>query len=74
MNSTVLSNEQIAKLSAQQRLELIQALWDSLDQDDLPITPAHAAELERRMETHEQDAATAEPWDVVHKRIERSLP
>ena len=74
MTTTVLSSEQIAKLSAQQRLRLIEALWDSLEQDDLPITSAQAAELDRRTETYEQGATTAEPWDVVRKRIERNLP
>ena len=64
----------IAKLTAEQRLMLIEALWDSLEQDDLPVTPAQAAELDRRMETYEQDVANAQPWEAVRKRIERNLP
>ena len=74
MNTPVLSPEQIAKLSARERLALIGALWDSLVQGDLPITPAQAAELDRRDETYEQDAASAQRWEVVRKRIERNLP
>ncbi len=74
MSISILSPEQIAKLTAEQRLALIEALWDSLEQDDLPITPAQAAELDRRMETYEQDAANAQPWEAVRKRIERNLP
>ncbi len=74
MSTTILSPEQIAELAAEQRLALIEALWDSMEQDDLPITPAQAAELDRRMETYEQDAANAPPWEVVRKRIERNLP
>ena len=73
-NILVLSSKQIAKLSAGERLALIEALWDSLEQGDLPITPAQAAELDRRDETYEQDAAGAQPWEVVKKRIERNLP
>ncbi len=73
MSTSILSPEQIAKLTAEQRLALIEALWDSLEQDDLPITPAQAAELDRRMETYEQDAVNAQPWEAVRKRIERNL-
>ena len=74
MTDTVLSPEQIARLTPEQRLALIEVLWDSLEQDDLPVTAEQAAELNHRTTTYEQDAAGAQPWDVVRKRIERNLP
>ena len=74
MTDILLSPEQIAQLTPEQRLALIEVLWDSLEQDDLPVTPAQAAELDRRMATYELDAAKAQPWDTVRKRIERNLP
>ena len=74
MGTTVLSPEQIAQLTPHQRLDLIEALWDSLADDDIPVTPAQTAELDRRMATYEYDAAEAQPWDDVRKRIERNLP
>jgi putative addiction module component (TIGR02574 family) len=74
MNTAILSSEQIAKLSARERLALIEVLWDSLEQGDLPITPAQAAELDSRDETYEHDAAKAQSWEIVRKRIERNLP
>jgi len=74
MAASVLSAEQIAKLTPEQRIALIEVLWDSLEEHELPITPAQAAELDRRMATFEQDAAEAQPWDVVRQRIERNLP
>ena len=74
MSTTILSVEQIARLSAEERLTLIETLWDSLEQDDVPVTPAQAAELDRRDQTYERDAANAQPWDVVRKRIQRNLP
>lgn len=73
MTITVLSSEQIAQLTTQQRLALIEALSDSLEQDDLPVTPAQAAELDRRTATYKQDAAAAQSWADVRKRIERNL-
>ena len=74
MTNIVLSPEQIARLTPEQRLALIEVLWDSLDQEDVPITPVQTAELDRRRVTYEQDAANAQPWDAVRKRIERNLP
>ncbi len=73
MTNAVLSPEEIARLTPEQRLALIEALWDSLEQDDLPVTAAQTAELDRRMAIYEQDALTAHPWDAVRKRIERNL-
>jgi putative addiction module component (TIGR02574 family) len=74
MTNAVLSPEEIARLTPEQRLALIEALWDSLEQDDLPVTAAQAAELDRREATFEQDKLNAQPWDAVRKRIERNLP
>ena len=74
MSTTILSVEQIARLSAEERLTLIETLWDSLEQDDVPVTPAQAAELDRRDQTYERDAANARLWDMVRKRIQRNLP
>lgn len=45
-------------LSQQERLDLIEALWDSINPDDVPLTPAQSAEIQRRLETLDQDIAT----------------
>ena len=44
-------------LSQQERLDLIEALWDSLDPDAVPVTAAQKGELQRRLETLDQDIA-----------------
>lgn len=36
-------------LSVQERIDLIEALCDSLDSDAVPITPAQAEEIDRRL-------------------------
>jgi putative addiction module component (TIGR02574 family) len=38
----------IARLTPQERLDLIGELWDSLAAEDVPLTPAQEAELARR--------------------------
>ncbi|MGQ9365811.1 addiction module protein [Azospirillum sp. A39] len=51
-------------LTPRQRLALISELWDSLETGDVPLTPAQAAEIDRRVATldedikHGQDAST----------------
>jgi len=39
----------IASLTPMERLDLISRLWDSLDADDVPLTQAQSAELDRRL-------------------------
>lgn len=55
----------IARLSPQERLDLIGALWDSLAADDVSLTPAQSDELARRMTTFEADVLKAIPWDDI---------
>ena len=42
-------------LTARQRLELIGELWDSLGPGDVPLPPAQAAEIDRRLATLDRD-------------------
>ncbi len=67
--SRVLSRDAIEQLSINERLELIEELTESLDGDQLPLTPAQGAELDRRMETFERDAAEGVTWEVLRARL-----
>jgi putative addiction module component (TIGR02574 family) len=67
--SRVLSRAAIAQLSTNERLELIEELTESLDGDQLALTPAQSAELDRRMETFERDAAEGVTWEVLRARL-----
>ncbi len=55
----------IARLSPQERLDLIGALWDSLTSDDVALSPAQEAELARRMTTFDADVLKATPWEEI---------
>jgi putative addiction module component (TIGR02574 family) len=53
-------------LTPDQRLELIEALWDSLTpQEAAPISPELAAELDRRVAEMETDPTSGRPWEEV---------
>jgi putative addiction module component (TIGR02574 family) len=55
----------ISRLTPQERLDLIARLWESLDMNDVPLTPAQGAELDRRLVTADADLADSVPWDVL---------
>jgi putative addiction module component (TIGR02574 family) len=65
----------IESLSRDERLDLLEKLWDSLSQTpaDVPVTPAQLAELDRRSDGLDQDAAKGRalgvPWDEVVRQL-----
>jgi putative addiction module component (TIGR02574 family) len=65
----------IESLSRDERLDLLERLWDSLSEApaDVAVTPAQQAELERRSDALDQDAAKGRalgvPWDEVVRQL-----
>jgi len=63
----------LLKLSPGERAELALALWESLDESDreaaVDLTPAQAAEFERRLAEHHADPSTAIPWSEVRRKL-----
>jgi putative addiction module component (TIGR02574 family) len=59
-------------LSTDERLNLLEDLWESLSKNPaaLPLTDAQRAELDRRLDDLEQDGPTGIPWDEVLARIQ----
>jgi putative addiction module component (TIGR02574 family) len=58
-----------ARLSPRQRLDLIEALWESLDDKDVPVTEAQRAELDRRIAVLDQDREQSIPWDQLRAEL-----
>jgi len=61
----------ISRLSPEERLELLEQLWDSLSSapEAVPLTDAQRAELDRRLDEIDQDGPIGIPWDEVMRRI-----
>ena len=59
---TRLTPDEVARRSVSERLDLIGQLWDSLTDEDLPLTVAQRTELERRLQTFERDRADSVTW------------
>jgi putative addiction module component (TIGR02574 family) len=68
-----LSQFGIDRLDAQQRVELIGLIWDSLP-DDAPYAPPdwHIKELERRIAAADANPGAGEPWETVLTRLLKS--
>ncbi len=56
-------------LPPDERLRLAEELWDSLTADDVPLTDAQVAELDRRRASLAANPESARPWDEVHARM-----
>lgn len=56
----------IDRLTAEERLELIGLIWDSLEEAAVfPIPESHIRELERRLEAAESNPSAGTPWEIV---------
>ena len=57
---------QIGNLSAAEKVELLDAVWESLEADALSsLTEAQRTELDYRIARHEQDPSDLIPWEQV---------
>ena len=61
----------IASLTLDERLRLLEQLWDSLaaKPEGIPLTDAQRAELDRRLDELDGEGPVGIPWDEVLSRI-----
>jgi putative addiction module component (TIGR02574 family) len=66
----------IANLSAEERLRLLEELWDSLSAtpEAIPLTNAQPEELDRRLDDLDRDGPAGIPWEEVLRRIRSGIP
>lgn len=73
MTSPALDLAALRRLSVHERLQLVEALWDTIAQDApdeaLPMTPELAAELQRRLAEHRAHPEAAIPWEAVRAEL-----
>jgi len=62
---------EIERLSPQERLDLIEELWNSLEGVDLRVQPARAAELERRLQTLDDDIGRRQEAGALGAELRR---
>ncbi len=61
----------IGDLSAEERLRLLEQLWESLSAtpEAVPLTNAQREELDRRLDELDRDGPAGIPWEEVLIRI-----
>jgi putative addiction module component (TIGR02574 family) len=62
------------RLTPSERLALISQLWDSLEDDQLPVTAAQQAELDSRLATLDQDRRAGITWAALKTELEQRCP
>ncbi|MHC4065004.1 MAG: addiction module protein [Planctomycetota bacterium] len=62
----------LSNLSVEEKLQLIEDLWDSVADDPkaLPLTDAQAEELDRRLDAYRQDGDPGRSWREVLDELE----
>ena len=70
----MLTHDQIARLTPDERLVLIAQLWDSLDDHQVQLTPAQQVELERRLATLDHDRSQSVTWETLKEELQQRCP
>lgn len=65
----ILTSAELSDLPVDERLDLIEALWDSLARDTMPVPDWHITELDRRLAAHQSDPSGGTPWLDVRDRV-----
>ena len=64
---------QIDSLTRDERLDLLERIWDSLTPEDVPVTDAQRQELDRRSDAVDRDLAAGRelgvPWEEVARQL-----
>jgi putative addiction module component (TIGR02574 family) len=61
----------LLQLSLDERIQLVEDLWDSIaaDPEALSLTEAQKLELDRRLDDYHRHPEVSSPWSVVRERM-----
>ncbi len=64
---------QVKQLSVAERMELISAVWESLDPNEIPVSDSEKALLDARLEDLKQNPRDQSAWPEVRERLKQRL-
>lgn len=67
-------HDDLTRLTPPERLALITQLWDSLQDDEVPLIASQQTELEHRLATIDQDRREGITWEALKRDLERRCP
>jgi putative addiction module component (TIGR02574 family) len=70
MNAALL--DAVKSLPLPDRLELVDAVWETIAAEgyEPPLTEGQSAELQRRLDEHRANPASAIPWETIRTELQ----
>ncbi len=68
-----LTQDELTRLTPPERLALISQIWDSLEEEHIPLSAAETSELDRRLAAINQDRREGITWETLRAELERRL-
>jgi putative addiction module component (TIGR02574 family) len=65
-----MDDDAILALSPEERLDLIDRLWESLEPEHISLTPEQEAELDRRVALLDAGKADIRPWEEFKAELD----
>ena len=65
----MLTRDDVKTLTADQKLELMDLLSESFEDEQIPVSPEVRNEVESRLKTYDEDKKTAMPWRDALRRL-----
>ena len=66
--------DEIVRLSPPERLALIAQLWDSLDHNQIPLSPGQRDEINRRLLSLDRDREHGVSWAALKAELAQRCP
>lgn len=64
---------QLTSLSVEERLQVVEAVWNSLESVPVTMSPEQREELNRRVDAYEADPSRVLSWDQLLERLRGRL-
>ena len=66
--------QEILKLSVAERIELVEAIWDSIADapESLPVTAAQKRELDRRLAEYQKNPGAGRTWGEIRDSLDET--
>jgi len=66
--------QEILKLSVAERIELVEAVWDSIEEapESLPVTAAQKRELDRRLAEYQKNPDAGRAWEEIRDSLDET--
>jgi len=64
-----LNKDEISELPVEERLHLIETLWDSIDTNELPLPESHRRALDDSLDDYSRDPEEGSSWAQVRDEL-----